>query len=1119
MADFDHEGSGGLTLSGQSQILGFVKNFTALGGVTLSGQLQTIGFETSFAASGGVKISNRYSCKRGVVTSYDYDLESSYTILPSDSGSGSGSGFDDIVIDFSSSYEVGIPEKYWWRIQCCCKPAIEGEGLPPEGGGEVLPFMPSGGLGILKNLATNPTAGPDTIQKYNGMSKRYIKENKTTQGISAQFHDDVDHSEEMCQAIYNSGGKIVCGNGDLTLLSLVRCPTVNDVCAIIQDPGFGPEFLDVFGVLNIQKWEPDLRLWVDQEYCNYPNCIPLCTDFAPDDHAAFTMRVIENYHEIESSGGPSVSGSAISNMFIVDHTAEGIISFSGSIDSLISPSHTYVSEGSVSMGGSSPIVVQNLFREASGGVSITDSYSEVISPSHQYTANSYSSSQVEVSGSGFSFVDYFNESIYRAIFNSDSCFNRIFIAGSAEASTYKIFEYVSQGSVSIAGSAEILSNYYEYEFEGTVTVSGKASVVTPSRNYESEGGIVLSGGFDNLLYSIVGSGGIVICRDYDFPVISGPISTYNIAGFESRSRGLTFNNDGTKMFVVGETGDDVNEFALSVGFDLSSSVTFTGAFSVSANCPNPTAVKFNPDGTKMFLTTFGNSNVHEYDLTTGFDVSTASFSQTLITNTKDSNNFGLDFSDDGTKMFITGNQNDKIYEWSLSSAFDISTATFVQDLYLGTQDFEPFGIEFIDDGYKMYVIGTLDNGVDWYSLSSPYDISTASHVGFFHVGGNPSGLHINPSTNRMYICGTMHDLVKEFDMNSGCDAESYYAFTHTGSGGIVLGGGVEGISAPSFEFTSPGLGPVTVTNDGVYVSYRNLGEFEDVFTAVMDVSNVTLNLDNANINDGFSDLSINTGTVNACGCQNVGVTVALLNNLPANSEIGSFLDRNNLSLDSLALRYSNPVNSWNNVQHLSGLGADNEMQNWKFVFQLSCTSVFENIDTGDFYFKFLFLAQKEIPSKNIKLKTMFIVNMDTSLACEEDALLNLNIEFDSFEKIPLVDGNVIESFVYKDDIGIFSDSNWNNQHNYSFIRDGLLDGPVVTGQFPTFKLNIAVGKPFEYFYTAPPESIPQQQLLGSQVQNPTSRTDIRLLGQIQPGVTTTPRTLTSNQTSTSTIFP
>ena len=94
----------------------------------------------------------------------------------------------------------------------------------------------------------------------------------------------------------------------------------------------------------------------------------------------------------------------------------------------------------------------------------------------------------------------------------------------------------------------------------------------------------------------------------------------------------------------------------------------------------------------MFITGVGTSNVHEYALSTGFDVSTASFTQTLVT-TVDNANFGLDFKDDGTKMYITGNQNDKIYEFNLSSAFDISTATFNQDLSTQPHDYEPFGIE------------------------------------------------------------------------------------------------------------------------------------------------------------------------------------------------------------------------------------------------------------------------------------------------------------------------------------------------------------------------------------------------------------------------------------------
>ena len=36
------------------------------------------------------------------------------------------------------------------------------------------------------------------------------------------------------------------------------------------------------------------------------------------------------------------------------------------------------------------------------------------------------------------------------------------------------------------------------------------------------------------------------------------------------------------MFVVGTTGDDVNEYTLSTGFDLSSTVTFVDSFSVSS---------------------------------------------------------------------------------------------------------------------------------------------------------------------------------------------------------------------------------------------------------------------------------------------------------------------------------------------------------------------------------------------------------------------------------------------------------------------------------------------------------------------------------------------------------
>jgi DNA-binding beta-propeller fold protein YncE len=66
----------------------------------------------------------------------------------------------------------------------------------------------------------------------------------------------------------------------------------------------------------------------------------------------------------------------------------------------------------------------------------------------------------------------------------------------------------------------------------------------------------------------------------------------SVSAQETSPQGIAFNNDGTKMFVVGTSGQDVNEYALSTGFDVSTAI-FTDAFSVSAQDTQPTGVAFN----------------------------------------------------------------------------------------------------------------------------------------------------------------------------------------------------------------------------------------------------------------------------------------------------------------------------------------------------------------------------------------------------------------------------------------------------------------------------------------------------------------------------------------------
>ena len=47
------------------------------------------------------------------------------------------------------------------------------------------------------------------------------------------------------------------------------------------------------------------------------------------------------------------------------------------------------------------------------------------------------------------------------------------------------------------------------------------------------------------------------------------VDAFSVAAQDTTPYGLAFTTDGTKMFVVGYAGQDVNEYACTIGFDVS----------------------------------------------------------------------------------------------------------------------------------------------------------------------------------------------------------------------------------------------------------------------------------------------------------------------------------------------------------------------------------------------------------------------------------------------------------------------------------------------------------------------------------------------------------------------
>ena len=144
---------------------------------------------------------------------------------------------------------------------------------------------------------------------------------------------------------------------------------------------------------------------------------------------------------------------------------------------------------------------------------------------------------------------------------------------------------------------------------------------------------------------------------------------------------VAFNNNGTKMFVTGSNGRAVNEYTLTTGFDVSTA-TYAGddeRFDISNEETWPSGLAFNNDGTKMFVVGRAGDDVNLYTLTTGFDVSTASFVDSFDVSKEETAPAGLAFNDDGTKMFITGWTGDDVNEYTLSCAYKVTSSSTCDD--------------------------------------------------------------------------------------------------------------------------------------------------------------------------------------------------------------------------------------------------------------------------------------------------------------------------------------------------------------------------------------------------------------------------------------------------------
>lgn len=348
---------------------------------------------------------------------------------------------------------------------------------------------------------------------------------------------------------------------------------------------------------------------------------------------------------------------------------------------------------------------------------------------------------------------------------------RIFTQG-AIASVFVIGRSSSTGSLVFKG---VQDDYSAYEFRSTIGANSKTVLstnrLTGATRFISlsadpasgnEAGDVYYNSSTNKLRVYNGSRWVSSpARPWDISN-STLLRTFSIAGQEDLANAMTFGRHGTRMYIAGATGQDVNEYSLITAWDVSTA-TFTQAFSVATEETAPTGLFFSSDGTKMYVLGQSGDEVNEYDLSTAWDVSTASYSQNFSVSGQDTGPTGLFFSPDGTKMYHTGTVSDSVHEYDLSTAWDITTASLTRSASVSAQDTAPRGVWFSYDGTHMYITGDTGNDVNEYALTAAWNISTATFVQSVAVASSVlTGLAFSDSGTQMFVVDRTAETVNQY---------------------------------------------------------------------------------------------------------------------------------------------------------------------------------------------------------------------------------------------------------------------------------------------------------------------------------------------------------------------
>ena len=267
---------------------------------------------------------------------------------------------------------------------------------------------------------------------------------------------------------------------------------------------------------------------------------------------------------------------------------------------------------------------------------------------------------------------------------------------------------------------------------------------------------------------------VVSINSDDTIQISNPIVPYLSITVDTTAHGLFIRPTGTKAYVIGNSNDRVYEYDLATPWDISSG-TYLQNVSIVAEENTATAVSFSSAGDRMYIAGTAKDNIYSYTLSTPWNVTTASLTHTFNVAPYEATVGGIAFDYTGTNAYIVGTTTDRVHQFNLATAWNMATASYKQNVSITLQEGSASDIYFRGDGYRFYLTGITSDRIYQYDMSTAWNVQTATTTGNAYINSldaNPSMLFFSDLGEKVYIGGYTTDKVYQIPLGNPWDVNT-----------------------------------------------------------------------------------------------------------------------------------------------------------------------------------------------------------------------------------------------------------------------------------------------------------------------------------------------------------